>query len=58
MALKECKECNLSISSKAKKCPHCGVKVIRAQDALLSCGCLCLVAGMLLPLILIFAGGC
>lgn len=27
MALQECKECKGQISSKAKKCPHCGAKI-------------------------------
>lgn len=27
MALKECKECKQNVSSKAKKCPHCGAPI-------------------------------
>jgi uncharacterized protein YpmS len=27
MALKLCKECGKEVSKKAKKCPHCGVKL-------------------------------
>lgn len=47
MALISCKECNNQISSNAKKCPHCGVKVAQS-------GCLpaLIVGGMVLGAIM------
>ena len=33
MALIKCPECQNSISDKAEKCPHCGLKLDRDQNA-------------------------
>jgi len=40
MALKKCKECGGTVSSKAKTCPHCGVTVARSNQIGALSGCL------------------
>lgn len=49
MAMQKCKECGSEVSSKAKKCPHCGVDnpTVSAKDALIGgLGMIVLLAGL------------
>ena len=48
MALISCKECNQEISSKARKCPYCGVKLKKSGGC-----CLPTIVGGIILLILI-----
>lgn len=52
MALINCKECNQEISNKAKKCPHCGVKLKKSGGC-----CLPIVVGGIILLIIFYIIG-
>jgi zinc-ribbon domain len=44
MALIKCSECHNEISSKARKCPHCGAPIAKRGSAALGFGCLGMIA--------------
>lgn len=50
MALIKCRECTKEVSSKADKCPHCGVAVARSLDQRARffkvVGSLCMIVGI------------
>lgn len=52
MALINCKECNQEISSKAEKCPHCGVKLKKSGGC-----CLPIIVGGIVLLIILYIIG-
>jgi hypothetical protein len=52
MALINCKECNQEISSKAEKCPHCGVKLKKSGGC-----CLPIIVGGIILLIFFYIIG-
>lgn len=52
MALINCKECNQEISSKAEKCPHCGVKLKKSGGC-----CLPIIVGGIILIIIFYIMG-
>jgi hypothetical protein len=52
MALINCKECNQEVSSKAEKCPHCGVKLKKSGGC-----CLPIIVGGIVLLIFFYIIG-
>lgn len=52
MALINCKECNQEVSSKAEKCPHCGVKLKKSGGC-----CLPIIVGGIVLLIIFYIIG-
>jgi hypothetical protein len=46
MALKKCRECGNSVSTRAATCPSCGAPVKKSKTVSTGCGCLLLLLGL------------